>query len=917
MKYSNINLIKKIVVFACLVFSVSVFAQSRIYTLKNDGIERDIEVGKTVSTVKLTNLFTNKSFDVQSDEFKIMIDDYNADFSGPVLTNKDFRVSGKIISAKDSLLSIPLVNDKYGIKITLNYTADGKFYMHKWLDFETLNSKHNISTVEVERFIIEGAKAVRPMPEDDGNTPNDGPVYADNFFLGLEFPKQDNSFDGEYIRLKHFPGKTIKPGEKMSSKKSVLGASPDTPLHRLKDSFLKYISEYRSTKVRNYKVYNTWFLLVFDQTEDKLLNAIKTHVKPLYDRGIKLDGFVVDDGWQDRNTFWKVDHKNIPDGIGPESKIQFELHKYNCNLNLWMPLSGQYGLGERRKEDEFYKKLGYETGTNWSLCLAPGNKVFKAKKARILELAKEGVTSFKADFAFLGCDKKGHHHLPNKYYGMEANVNGIIDIINSVRKINPNMFYYLTTAINKSPWWLNTNDILWESNGGDIKTYSGNSEPTDALQRMSGRDEWHYQHNMRWFVPQTSYMTHGIIGGNSDYNGLYASLQQFIDNAILYYARGVMWSEIYVTTMDDTYWDALADVIKWSDRNWDILTQEPALSGGPSEHKPYYWAHFKGDNGLIILRNPTASERGIKIPLDETSRMPEHKGERYKAEVIKVSNLSNVKPKVLGYYSYNDVISTTIKPWEVIVVKVSPDPVEEKIINLSTNEINFGRINVGQKLDTVITLSGSKEKVSLESSPVKWLNVTSMGNNKFEIKVNTGELNFTTVYQTALKVKSNYEPYDRKVIVYLKTGLDPNAKEIYLSDIDFKSHRQAWGNLGKDKSVGGKSISIAGKKYSKGLGTHANSSTVYSLSNLNVKKFQANVGADDETSGSVEFFVYLNNGNGFGDAVFSSGLMKKGDTAKFVNLDIAEAKEIKLVVKNGGDGINGDHADWADAKFLR
>ncbi len=39
--------------------------------------------------------------------------------------------------------------------------------------------------------------------------------------------------------------------------------------------------------------------------------------------------------------------------------------------------------------------------------------------------------------------------------------------------------------------------------------------------------------------------------------------------------------------------DGVIDIIKWSDENWDILTQQPAMSGAPSEGNPYYWSHFK------------------------------------------------------------------------------------------------------------------------------------------------------------------------------------------------------------------------------------------------------------------------------------------------------------------------------------
>ncbi len=57
---------------------------------------------------------------------------------------------------------------------------------------------------------IDGADISYPSHVFKGNTPAEGLVYADNFFLGPEYPKQDNSMDGKYLRLKQLHGEDIK-----------------------------------------------------------------------------------------------------------------------------------------------------------------------------------------------------------------------------------------------------------------------------------------------------------------------------------------------------------------------------------------------------------------------------------------------------------------------------------------------------------------------------------------------------------------------------------------------------------------------------------------------------------------------------------------------------------------------------------
>lgn len=62
--------------------------------------------------------------------------------------------------------------------------------------------------------------------------------------------------------------------------------------------------------------------------------------------------------------------------------------------------------------------------------------------------------------------------------------------------------------------------------------------------------------------------------------------------------------------------------------------------------------------------------------------------------------------------------------------------------------------------------------------------------------------------------------------------------------------------------------------------------------------------------GSVSFEVYVD-----GELKFNSGLMNSTDAQKHVEVDINGAKELKLVVTDGGNGIGSDHGSWADTKL--
>lgn len=133
---------------------------------------------------------------------------------------------------------------------------------------------------------------------------------------------------------------------------------------------------------------------------------------------------------------------------------------------------------------------------------------------------------------------------------------------------------------------------------------------------------------------------------------------------------------------------------------------------------------------------------------------------------------------------------------------------------------------------------------------------------------------------------------------------------VYLDAIDPVSAIQGWGRLQRNQSVWEKPLIIAGKQYTRGLGTHSPSEIEYSLDGK-YKRFQVDAGVDGGNSGTVTFEIWVD-----GVKKWESGYMVNSDPAKKVDLDITGAQKLLLVVGDGGNGIGSDHADWCDAKLL-
>ena len=105
---------------------------------------------------------------------------------------------------------------------------------------------------------------------------------------------------------------------------------------------------------------------------------------------------------------------------------------------------------------------------------------------------------------------------------------------------------------------------------------------------------------------------------------------------------------------------------------------------------------------------------------------------------------------------------------------------------------------------------------------------------------------------------------------------------------------------------------IGGKKYDHGLGTHANAQIQYLLNNRYLR-FEAAVGVDDEKqgNGSVVCQIVVD-----GRKVFDSGVLRGNRPAKKISVPLEGAEEMVLIVTDADDGINCDHADWADARLI-
>jgi alpha-galactosidase len=148
-------------------------------------------------------------------------------------------------------------------------------------------------------------------------------------------------------------------------------------------------------------------------------------------------------------------------------------------------------------------------------------------------------------------------------------------------------------------------------------------------------------------------------------------------------------------------------------------------------------------------------------------------------------------------------------------------------------------------------------------------------------------------------------------------GAAPAAGSYQVGDMTWLGSSNGWGPAERNMSNGeqaggdGRTLTINGTTYAKGVGAHADSAVHVFLGKA-CPLFTASVGVDDEVSNaaaSVRFQVY-----GDGKLLAYSGVKRAADGPTRLSVSTGGYSTLELRVTDARDnGINYDHADWGAA----
>ena len=146
--------------------------------------------------------------------------------------------------------------------------------------------------------------------------------------------------------------------------------------------------------------------------------------------------------------------------------------------------------------------------------------------------------------------------------------------------------------------------------------------------------------------------------------------------------------------------------------------------------------------------------------------------------------------------------------------------------------------------------------------------------------------------------------------IQLTVPYPPPTGTAYLSGQPWLDASSGWEFATRDASVSGAGpITMQGQKYPRGIGVASPSQVDFFLGGQ-CSQLTATVGIDDivnqvnSAGGTAGFQVYAD-----GSKIYDSGVVDRTAT-RSVNVSVAGAQVVSLVVNDGGDGTYNDRADW-------
>ena len=549
-----------------------------------------------------------------------------------------------------------LAGEEFGLSLTdqggdlqVNWTIillDGSNYVRQLVAIKAIGKDVPVSRVSLIDTQLPGAHV-------DGSVKG-SPIVAGDFFLGFEHPLSYSKVTANHAIAYIDRDLPLNVGQSITYS-SMVGVARTGQLGR---DFLRYIERERAHPYRTFLHYNSWYDIGYfnPYNEADALNRINAFGQELHvKRGVVLDSFLFDAGWDRHDSIWGF-NSGFPDGF---TAIRAAAAKYGAAPGVWLSPWGGYGVPKEQRI-AFGKKAGYEI-VNGGFALS-GPKYYDRFQSVCLQvIEKYGVNQFKFD---------GTGNADSVFSGsrFDSDFDAAIHLIGELRKAKPDIYINLTTGTYPSPFWLLYADSIWR--GGEDNSTAGVG--TYRERWITYRDAETFEQVVRRgpLYPLNSLMLHGMIYAQRHPHLNTDPGNDFRNEIHSYFGTGTQLQEMYITPslLTPTNWNDLAEAAKWSRANADVLKDTHWIGGDPAKLLVYGWASWAPRLGILVLRNPSDKMQTFSVDIQQAFQLPSGAPQVYVARSPWKSDAA--EPSIEIHANVPHVFHLT--PFEVLTLDLKP-----------------------------------------------------------------------------------------------------------------------------------------------------------------------------------------------------------------------------------------------------
>jgi hypothetical protein len=505
----------------------------------------------------------------------------------------------------------PLESSDHSLQVVWSLILlDGSSYLRQLVALTAVGQDVPISRVELIDLPLPGAHV-------SGSVAG-SPIVAGNLFVGFEDPLSQSKVAGDRATAWIARDLPLRAGQSITYS-SVIGVARAGQMRR---DFLAYVERERAHPYRTFLHYNSWYDLGYLTPYDQAgaLDRVNLFGHELTQkRGVKLDSFLFDDGWDNHKSLWKF-NDGFPNGL---ASVKEAAEKYGADPGVWMSPWGGYS-NPKKERVGFGKAAGYEIVANGYALSGP--KYYAAFRDVCMDMIqKYGVNQFKFDGT-------GNVNSVVPGSSFDSDFAAAIHLIGELRTTKPDIYINLTTGTWPSPFWLIYADSIWR--GGEDDGAAGVGTFRERWITYRDAETYHGIVQNGPLFPLNSLMLHGMIYAKHRKQLDDDPGKDFRSEIRSYFGTGTQLQEMYITPslLSDSNWDDLAEAAQWSRTNAEVLKDTHWIGGDPAWLEVYGWASWKPGKGILVLRNPNDQAKTIRIKLQDAFELPSGAAQEYFAK---------------------------------------------------------------------------------------------------------------------------------------------------------------------------------------------------------------------------------------------------------------------------------------------